>query len=76
VFPPGSKIASLEVTMPQGNLPIELVLDCDEKNLYVAGLNSGTVFGAKYPLLGQNLFVKDQVSVIIQGVSMTNNLEL
>jgi DNA-binding beta-propeller fold protein YncE len=76
VFPPGSKIASLEVQMPQGNLPIELVLDCDEKNLYVAGLNSGTVFGAKYPLPGQNLFVKDKISVIIQGVTMTNNLEL
>ena len=76
VFPPGSKNASLEVQMPQGNLPIELVIDCDEKNLYVAGLNSGIVFGAKYPLSGQNLFVKDQVSVIIQGVTMTNNLEL
>ena len=76
VFPPGSKNASLEVQMPQGNLPIELVIDCDEKNLYVAGLNSGIVFGAKYPLSGQNLFVKDQVSAIIQGVTMTNNLEL
>ena len=76
VFPPGSKTASLEIPMAQGNLPIELVLDCDQKNLYVAGLYSGIVFGAKYPLHGRNLFVKDQVSAIIQGVTISNNLEL
>ena len=61
--------------MPQGNLPIELVIDCNESYLYVAGLYSGAVFGSKYPLTGQTLFVKDQVSAIVQGVTMTNNLE-
>ena len=76
VFPPGSKTASLEVMMPQGNLPIELVLDCDQRNLYVAGLYSGSVFGARYPLFGNDLFVKDQISAIVQGVTITNNLEL
>jgi hypothetical protein len=75
VYPPGSKTPSLQVSMPQGNLPIELVLDCNEKHLYVAGLYSGAVFGSKYPLTGQTLFVKDQVSAIVQGVTMTNNLE-
>jgi DNA-binding beta-propeller fold protein YncE len=75
VFPPGSKTPSLEVPMPQGNLPIELVIDCQQNYLYVAGLYSGAVFGSKYPLTGQTLFVKDQVSAIVQGVTMTNNLE-
>jgi DNA-binding beta-propeller fold protein YncE len=75
VFPPGSKTASLEIPMPQGKLPIELAMDCDENSLYVSGLYS-IVYGARYPLRGQTLFVKDQVSAIIQGVTMTNNLEL
>jgi DNA-binding beta-propeller fold protein YncE len=75
VFPPGSKTASHLVPMPQGNLPIELLLDCDENSLYVSGLYD-LVFGAKYPIRGQTLFVKDQVSAIIQGVTTTNNLEL
>jgi DNA-binding beta-propeller fold protein YncE len=75
VFPPGSKTAKLVLPMPQGNLPIELVMDCDENSLYVSGLYD-VIFGAKYPLRGQNLFVKDQVSAVVQGVTMTNNLEL
>jgi DNA-binding beta-propeller fold protein YncE len=73
VFPPGSKTASLEVPLPQGNLPIELVIDCHENTLYVSGLFN-VVFGAKYPLPGQSLFVKEQVSAIIQGVTTTNTL--
>jgi len=76
VFPPGSKTASVQVQMPQANLPIELVIDCDERYLYVAALYSGAVFGANYPLTNQTLFVKDQVSAIIQGVTISNNLEL
>jgi sugar lactone lactonase YvrE len=75
VFPPGSKTPSLILPMPQGNLPIELVMDCDENTLYVSGLYN-VVFGARYPLPGQSLFVKDQVSAVIQGVTTTNNLEL
>jgi hypothetical protein len=75
VFPPGSKTASLEIPMPQGKLPIELAMDCDENSLYVSGLYS-IVYGARYPLRGQTLYVKDQVSAVIQGVTMTNNLEL
>jgi DNA-binding beta-propeller fold protein YncE len=74
VFPPGSKIASREVQLPQGNLPIELVIDRDENSLYVSGLYN-IVFGATYPLTGQPLFVKEQVSAIIQGVTTTKNLE-
>ena len=76
VYPPGSKLPSLQVQMPQANLPIELVMDCKESYLYVAGLYSGAVFGAKYPLTSQTqLFVKDQVSAIVQGATMTNNVE-
>lgn len=73
VFPPGSKTASLEVPLSQGNLPIELVIDCQENTLYVSGLFN-VVFGAKYPLPGQTLFVKEQVSAVIQGVTTTNTL--
>lgn len=76
VFAPGSKTASLQVSMPNANLPIELVIDCDEKYLYVAGLYSGAAFGAKYPLAGPTLFVKDQVPATVQGVTISNNLEL
>ncbi len=76
VFAPGGKSPSLVVPMPGGDLPIELLIDCDQKNLYVAGLFSGSVFGASYPLTGQSFFVKDQVSAIVQGTTMTNNLEL
>lgn len=76
VFAPGSKTASLEVPMPNANLPIELVIDCDEKYLYIAGLYSGAAFGATYPLDGSSLFVKDQVPATVQGVTLTNNLEL
>jgi hypothetical protein len=75
IFPPGSKTASLVVPMPQGKLPIELVIDCDENSLNVSGLYN-TVFGASYPHRGRKLFVKDQVSATVQGVTMTNNLEL
>jgi DNA-binding beta-propeller fold protein YncE len=74
VFPPGSKTPSLQVPMPQGNLPIELVIDCDLDHLYVAGLYSGAAFGSKYPLAGQTLVVKDQVSAVLQCVTINNNL--
>lgn len=77
VFPPGMKSPSQIVPMPGGDLPIELLLDCDQKHLYVASLYSGAALGADYPLTSQTqLFVKDQVSAIVQGVTMTNNLEL
>jgi DNA-binding beta-propeller fold protein YncE len=71
VFPPGSKTASLVVQMPNGDLPIELVIDCEDGHFYVASLYAGTVLGAKYPLPGQTLFVKDQVSAIVQGIAIT-----
>jgi DNA-binding beta-propeller fold protein YncE len=74
VFPPNSKTASLVIPMPQGALPIELAIDCDENTLYVSGLYN-IVYGAKYPLPGQSLFVKDQVSAVIQGVTTTNTLK-
>ena len=73
VFPPGSKTASLEVPMPSGSVATELVIDCQGEFLYVSGLYSGIVFGVNYPLPGQSLFVKDQVSSIIQGVTITYN---
>lgn len=73
VFPPAAKTASLEVPLPQGNLPIELVIDCHENTLYVSGLYN-VVFGAAYPLPGQPLFVKEQVPAIVQGVTITNTL--
>lgn len=76
-FVPGSKSPSVIVQMPNNDLPIELLLDCDEKHLYVASLFAGAALGAGYPLTSQTqLFVKDQVSAIVQGVTMTNNLEL
>lgn len=73
VFPPGSTTASLEVPMPQGSVATELAIDCKEKLFYVSGLYSGIVYGVKYPLPGQTLFVQDQVSAIIQGATITNN---
>ena len=77
VFPPASQTASLEVPMPQPSsshsVATELVIDCNEQYLYVSALYSGIVFGAEYPLPGQSLFVKDQVSAIIQGTTITDN---
>lgn len=74
VFPPGSKTASLEIPMPGSeSVATELAIDCQQKYLYVSALYSGIVFGANYPLQGQNLFVKDQVSAIIQGATISHN---
>jgi DNA-binding beta-propeller fold protein YncE len=73
VFPPGSTTASLVIPMAGGNLPIELSLGRDEKYLFIAGLYSGAAYGTKYPLGSQSLlFVKDQVSAVVQGVTITN----
>ncbi len=74
VFSPGSKVASLMIQLPQANLPIELAIDCHENTIYVSGLYN-VVFGATYPLPGQPLFVKDQVSAVVQGVAITDNVE-
>jgi|SRR5215467_6345279 len=77
VFPPGQKTASVVIPMPGGDLPIELLLDCDQTHLYVASLFSGAADGADYPLTNQSqLFVKDQVPAIVQGITITSNLEL
>jgi len=73
VFPPGSQTASLELPMPQGSVATELVIDCKEKLLYVSGLYNGIVYGVKYPLPSNTLFVEDQVSATIQGATITNN---
>lgn len=74
VFPPGSINASLEEPMPSGgSVATEIAIDCQDEFLYVSALDSGIVFGSNYPLRGQTLFVKDQVSSIVQGASITNN---
>jgi len=74
VFPPGSKTPSLEVPMPAGgSVATVLAIDCHDEFLYVSALYSGIVFGSNYPLRGQSLFVKDQVTAIIQGATITNN---
>lgn len=74
VFPVGSKNPSLEVPMPTGgSVATELAIDCHDEFLYVSALYSGIVFGSNYPLRGQSLFVKDQVTAIIQGTTITNN---
>ena len=75
VFPPGSKIASLEVPMPQGSVATELVIDCKENFLYVSGLYSGIVYGVNYPLPGQTLFQKDKVFATIQGATINTTLK-
>jgi DNA-binding beta-propeller fold protein YncE len=72
VFHPGSQTESLELPMPSGSVATELVIDCRDEFLYVSGLYSGIVFGVDYPLPGQSLFVKDQVSAIIQGATITS----
>jgi hypothetical protein len=73
VFPPGSKIASLELPMASGGVATELALDCNEEILYVSSFDNGTAYGINYPLRGQPYFVKDQVTAIIQGVTIDNN---
>ncbi|HKW44387.1 MAG TPA: hypothetical protein VJN22_01945 [Candidatus Eremiobacteraceae bacterium] len=70
LFPPGSKTASLEIPMPSSSVATQLAIECTEEKLFVSGLYSGIVFGVNYPLPNQSLFVKDQVSAIIQGVTM------
>jgi DNA-binding beta-propeller fold protein YncE len=72
VFPTGSMTESLEVPMP-GGVATELVIDCRDEFLYVSALDNGVVFGSNYPLRGQSLFVKDEVSGLIQGATITNN---
>jgi DNA-binding beta-propeller fold protein YncE len=74
VFQPGSKTASLELPMPGGgeSVATELVIDCHDESLYVSALYSGIVFGVDYPLRGQNLFLKDQVSATIQGATISS----
>jgi DNA-binding beta-propeller fold protein YncE len=74
VFPAGSSTPSLELPMPQGSVATELAIDCRVKFLYVSGLYSGIVFGVRYPLPGESLFEQDQVSAIIQGTTVTDNL--
>jgi DNA-binding beta-propeller fold protein YncE len=76
LFHPGSQTASLEIPMPSGGVATELALDCNEEILYVSSFNNGTAYGVNYPLPGQSLFVKDQVSPVIQGVTIDNNQNL
>jgi DNA-binding beta-propeller fold protein YncE len=76
VFAPGSQIAKLEVPMASGGVATELALDCNEEILYVSSFSNGTAYGVNFPLPGQSLFVKDQVSGIIQGVTIDNNQNL
>ena len=73
VFAPGSQTAKLEVPMTSGSVATELALDCNEEILYVSGLYSGIVFGINNPLPGQSLFVKDQPTAVIQGVTIDTN---
>ena len=73
VFTPGSKTPRLELPMPSGAVATELALECTEEILYVSSFNDGAIYGVNYPLPGQNLFVKDQVSPVIQGVTIDNN---
>lgn len=75
VFPPGATTPSMQVQMPGQDLPIELALDCNEKHLYVASLFKGAALAATYPLASQRLFLKEQVSAVVQGVTITNNAE-
>lgn len=73
VFPAGSSTESLEVPMPQGSVATELAIDCRDKFLYVSGLYNGAVYGVRYPLPGQTLFVQDQIASIIQGTTISDN---
>ena len=74
VFPPGSPTAKLELPMPSGAVATELAIDCNEEILYVSSFSDGTAYGVNFPLPGQSLFVKDQVTAaIIQGVTIDNN---
>jgi hypothetical protein len=76
VFAPGSQTPKLELPMPSGGVATELVIDCNEEILYVSSFNDGAVYGANYPLPGQSLFVKDQVSPVIQGATTDTNQNL
>ena len=76
VFPPGSPTAKLELPMPYPAVATELAIDCNEEILYVSSFYNGTAYGVNYPLPGQSLFVKDQVTAIIQGVTIDNNQNL
>jgi hypothetical protein len=72
VFPPGSQTPSLEEPMPYSNTPTELAIQSNEEYLYVSSTRTGIVYGATYPL-PSDLFVKDETSATIQGVTITNN---
>ena len=73
VFAPGSPTAKLEVPMSLGGVPTELAIDCNEAFLYISAFDTGAVYGVRNPLPGQSIFEKDQVTAIIQGVTIDNN---
>jgi DNA-binding beta-propeller fold protein YncE len=75
-YAPGSPNAKLELPTSGAGTPTELAIDCNEAILYVSAFDTGIVSGVDYPLPGQSLFGKDQVSPVIQGTTVDNNQNL
>lgn len=75
VFPPGSKTASVQVQIPPSDIPAELVLSQHEMYLDIVD-QAGTIYEARYPLSSQTtLYIKDQISAVIQGAASTNDVD-
>jgi sugar lactone lactonase YvrE len=71
VFPPGATKASSEVQLPGDDTPTQIVLENNEKALFVSAL-SGTIYEMPYPL-PQRPYVKERLSTLVQGVTVSND---
>jgi sugar lactone lactonase YvrE len=71
VFPPGTTQPSSEVSLPNGDTPTQIALENNEKALFVSTL-SGTIYEMPYPL-PQQPYVKERISTLVQGTTVSND---